>query len=199
MVMVPNRYKEFIATLTTLVHSGRVPPSRIDDAVRRILTVKCERGLFERPLTDRSLLSSVGSAEHRAVARPAVRQSLVLLKNDAHVAAREGSLARVHVAGRRRRHRQPVRRLDHHLAGRQRPDHHGHDHPGRVRATVGAGTTVTTDRDGSGAAGATVAIVVIGETPYAEGDGDRVDLALATEDAAAVARVAQTASRPWSS
>ena len=66
-----------------LVQAGRVPLARIDDAVRRILRQKFALGLFDKPLADRSLLGQVGSAAHREVAREAVRQSLVLLKNDA--------------------------------------------------------------------------------------------------------------------
>jgi beta-glucosidase len=58
-----------------------VPVARIDDAVRRILTKKFELGLFEHPLTDRRNLDQVGSAAHRALARRAVAESQVLLKN----------------------------------------------------------------------------------------------------------------------
>jgi beta-glucosidase-like glycosyl hydrolase len=73
MVMVPDIYPEFFEALKTLVVSGRLPIARIDDAVRRILTVKVRMGLFERPFGDPSLLAAVGSAGHRAVARQAVR------------------------------------------------------------------------------------------------------------------------------
>ncbi|ESQ45874.1 hypothetical protein EUTSA_v10010536mg [Eutrema salsugineum] len=81
MVMVPFKYKQFIEDLTDLVESGEVPMARINDAVERILRVKFVAGLFEHPLTDRSLLPTVGCKEHREVAREAVRKSLVLLKN----------------------------------------------------------------------------------------------------------------------
>ena len=56
--------------------------SRIDDAVRRILTKKFELGLFEHPFTDRANLDEIGSPAHRAVARRAVAESQVLLKNE---------------------------------------------------------------------------------------------------------------------
>ena len=87
MVMIPNgpgkpnNYVEFITDLKDLVAEGRVPLARIDDAVRRILRIKFQMGLFENPYTDPSLTAAIGSAEHRAVARECVRQSLVLLKN----------------------------------------------------------------------------------------------------------------------
>ena len=59
-----------------LVSENKVPLSRIDDAVKRILKVKFELGLFENPMTDKNLTAQVGSKEHREVAREAVRQSL---------------------------------------------------------------------------------------------------------------------------
>jgi beta-glucosidase len=81
MVMVPFRYKLFLEDLTHLVTSGKVSMARIDDAVERILRVKFVAGLFEYPLTDRSLLDKVGCKMHLELAREAVRKSLVLLKN----------------------------------------------------------------------------------------------------------------------
>ncbi|PNY13089.1 lysosomal beta glucosidase-like protein [Trifolium pratense] len=81
MVMVAFRYELFIKELTSLIKSGEVPISRIDDAVERILRVKFVAGLFEFPLSDRSLLDIVGCKPHRDLAREAVRKSLVLLKN----------------------------------------------------------------------------------------------------------------------
>ncbi|MDA3850372.1 MAG: glycoside hydrolase family 3 C-terminal domain-containing protein, partial [Spirochaetaceae bacterium] len=82
MVMVPDNYPRFIETLTKLVEQEKVPLERIDDAVRRILKAKMELSLWQRPLAQRQFLSSVGSEEHRTLAREAVRKSMVLLKND---------------------------------------------------------------------------------------------------------------------
>ncbi|KAH9728507.1 glycosyl hydrolase family protein [Citrus sinensis] len=81
MVMVPYNYIEFIDDLTFQVKNNIIPMSRIDDAVRRILRVKFVMGLFENPLADDSLVDQLGSQEHRELAREAVRKSLVLLKN----------------------------------------------------------------------------------------------------------------------
>ncbi|KAI8562781.1 hypothetical protein RHMOL_Rhmol03G0062000 [Rhododendron molle] len=80
-VMVPFNYTEFIDGLTVLVKKRIITMSRIDDAVRRILRVKFVMGLFENPFADRSLANQLGRQEHRKLAREAVRKSLVLLKN----------------------------------------------------------------------------------------------------------------------
>ncbi|KAG7559937.1 Glycoside hydrolase superfamily [Arabidopsis thaliana x Arabidopsis arenosa] len=81
MVMVPFKYEQFIQDMTDLVESGEISMARVNDAVERILRVKFVAGLFEYPLTDRSLLPTVGCKEHRELAQEAVRKSLVLLKN----------------------------------------------------------------------------------------------------------------------
>ncbi|XP_057519285.1 uncharacterized protein LOC130799987 [Amaranthus tricolor] len=81
MIMVPYNYTEFIDDLTYHVKNKNIPMSRIDDAVKRILRVKFEMGIFEYPLADTSLIHQLGSQEHREIAREAVRKSLVLLKN----------------------------------------------------------------------------------------------------------------------
>ncbi|XP_059668599.1 uncharacterized protein LOC132313709 [Cornus florida] len=81
VAMIPYNYTEFIDGLTLLVKNKIIPMSRINDAVRRILRVKFVMGLFENPLADLSLAKHLGSQEHRELAREAVRRSLVLLKN----------------------------------------------------------------------------------------------------------------------
>ncbi|XP_051113407.1 uncharacterized protein LOC127239350 [Andrographis paniculata] len=81
MVMVPFRYELFLEEFLSLVESGEIPMARIDDAVERILRVKFVSGIFEHPLSDRSLLDVVGCKAHRELAREAVSKSLVLLKN----------------------------------------------------------------------------------------------------------------------
>lgn len=83
MVMVPYNYTEFIDDLTYQVKNNIIPLSRIDDAVKRILRVKFQMGLFEKPIADTSFVHELGSQEHRELAREAVRKSLVLLKNGA--------------------------------------------------------------------------------------------------------------------
>jgi beta-glucosidase len=192
MVMVTDRYREFIRLLIELVEEGKIPMARIDDAVTRILRVKHAMGLLGKDdglKIDPQLQQAFGSPAHRAVAREAVRQSLVLLKNSGGVLPLKGTELRIHVAGR------GADDLGLQCGGwtinwQGAP---GEVTPGgttiltALRQRVGAATKVTVSRDGSGAAGASVGLVVIGENPYAEGKGDRMDLTVAPEDAAAVA------------
>ena len=87
MYMAPDSWKGLWESTYTHVQSGRIPMERLDDAVRRILRVKINAGLFDDPKkpSDRALagdVSLLGAPEHRAVARQSVRESLVLLKNN---------------------------------------------------------------------------------------------------------------------
>jgi len=188
MVMVPRKYKQFIANLKALVDEGTVPMARIDDAVTRILRVKAAMGLLDpkrSQLADRKLQSAFGSPEHRAVARQAVRESLVLLKNQGKALPLKKSAARIHVAGKN------ADDLGNQCGGWTI------DWQGKSGNITPGGTTllaamkksainVTYSIDGTGAQGATAGVVVIGEKPYAEMQGDRKELTLAPEDIAAV-------------
>ena len=193
MVMIPEHYQEFITLLLENVKAGTVPQSRIDDAVTRILRVKFAMGMMDAKrsqLADRSLHKSFGSAEHRAVAREAVRKSLVLVQNNNKVLPLKKGVGHIHVAGK------SADDLGNQCGGWtiQWQGKSGTQVPGTtvlaaVKKAVSSATKVTTSVDGSGAAGANVGIVVIGETPYAEMMGDRTDLKLAPEDVAAVEAV----------
>jgi beta-glucosidase len=197
MAMVPDHYRLFIRNLKELVAEGKVPMARIDDAVTRILRVKMAMGLLDKnrsPLADWSLQKTFGSAEHRAMARQAVRESLVLLKNTGKVLPLSKDLKRIHVAGR------SAGDIGNQCGG-WTIDWQGRSGEvtsggttilAAIKAAVSGKTWVTYAKDASGAAGADVGIVVIGETPYAEGKGDREDLGLAPEDVAAVTRMRET-------
>jgi len=191
MFMVPSRWKELYGLLKDLAEKGEVPMSRIDDAVLRILRVKYAMGLMDpgrSALADRSLQKSFGSAEHRAVARRAVRQSMVLLKNDKKVLPLAKTAKRIHVAGSN------ADDIGNQCGGwtiswqgeSGAPTTGGTTILAALRAAAGA-DRVTYARDGLGAAGADVAVVVVGETPYAEYKGDRDDLSLSKDDRAALA------------
>ena len=131
MMMEPNQYQSFITTLIDEVNAGRVPMSRIDDAVSRILTKKFELGLFEKPFTDRRNQDEIGSRAHHRVAREAAAKSSVLLKNKHRTLPRRLSRRRVRGGLERGQHREPGRRLDDHVAGQLEPRDSGHDDPGR--------------------------------------------------------------------
>ncbi|MBN2436485.1 MAG: glycoside hydrolase family 3 protein [Spirochaetes bacterium] len=82
MIMIPDTFDSFILEVSQNVRDGIISEERINEAVRRILKLKFEMGLFENPLADGTLLSSVGTDESMKTAREAVRKSLVLLKNN---------------------------------------------------------------------------------------------------------------------
>ena len=191
MVMVPERYQEFIARLKEAAGDGTVPMERIDDAVRRVLRVKIAMGLMDKnhsQLADRKLWKQFGSPEHRAVARDAVRQSLVLLKNEHRALPLAKTARRIHVAGKN------ADDIGNQCGGWTITWQGGSGQvtPGgttilqAVRKAASQQTKVTFAVDGKGAEGADVGVVVIGEKPYAETNGDRRELNLAPEDVAAV-------------
>ncbi|MFF0523053.1 glycoside hydrolase family 3 protein [Actinomadura nitritigenes] len=170
MFMEPYSAPQFEQTLLAEVKAGRVATSRIDDAVARILKAKFELGLFEHPYTDRTNIKSVGSPAHRAVARRAVAESQVLLKNSGRVLPLKKS-QRIYVAG--------VNAND---MGNQAggwtvtwQGASGNTIPGTtiLQGIKQNAKNVTYSADASApTAGSDVGVVVVGETPYAEGVGD---------------------------
>jgi len=194
MAMEPAGYARFIATLRELVEERRVPLARIDDAVTRILRVKAAMGLLDArrsQASDPDLAREFGATKHREVARRAVRESLVLLKNDYRALPLAKGAARIHVAGK------AADDIGMQCGGwtvtwQGKPGNvtAGTTLRAAIAANVSAKTRVTYSADGRGADGADVAVVVVGEAPYAEGVGDRADLSLAADDVAVVDAVA---------
>ncbi len=209
MFMEPTAYQSFETTLLAEVNAGRVSMNRIDDAVRRILRKKFELGLFEHPFTDRTRIAEIGSRAHRALARRAVAKSQVLLKN---------------------RHRTlPLRPGRHVYVAGSNADDIGNQAGGWTLSWQGGSTDEipgTTILDGIRAAvrggnvthsadasapvpEGSVGVVVVGETPYAEGFGDVggpqwsddgvprpvKDMQLSAADRLAVDRVCEAAAR----
>lgn len=179
-----NTYSDFIKYTKELVEEGKIPVSRIDDAVRRILSVKYDMDLFNKTASNKELLSKVGSDEHREVAKDCVRESLVLLKNEESVLPIDKNTSRIHFAGKGANDIGM-------MCGGWTISWQGE--PGDVisggttildafKNTVGENTKVTYSEDGSGAKGADYCVVVVGEKPYAEMFGDREDLSLSPED-----------------
>jgi beta-glucosidase len=196
MFMVPNTYRELYGFLLELVKENRVPMSRIDDAVTRVLRVKSAMGLLDPSpslVADRKLHSSFGSVEHRQVARECVRASLVLLKNERKTLPVSKYSKRIHVAGK------SADDIGNQCGGWtiSWQGNSGTVMTGgttilkAIQQSASLETKVTFSKDGSGASGADLGIVVIGETPYAEMIGDRKDLTIDEHDVAAVEAVKQ--------
>lgn len=177
MNMVPQQYLRFINTLTKAVEEGDVPMSRIDDAVRRILTVKFEMGLFEEPYSQPELISEVGSEEHRALAREAVAKSLVLLKNAGDLLPLEDTISQLYIGGT------AADDIGIQSGGWtiEWQGKKGDITPGTtilegIQEAVSAQTTVEYSRSGQFSGNPAdpnaVCLAVVGELPYAEGLGD---------------------------
>lgn len=172
MFMQPNNAPVFIDMLLAEVEAGRVSMQRIDDAVSRILAAKFELGLFEQPFASDDNLDEVGSDEHRALARRAVAESQVLLKNDRGVLPLDPE-GDIYVAGRN------ADNIGNQAGGwtTQWQGVSGDDLVGTTILEgireVAPGANIIYSADASAPTdGADVGIVVVGETPYSEGFGD---------------------------
>jgi beta-glucosidase len=191
MVMVPGdtiwggeHYMTFLKLFKESYDEGLIPIERIDDAVRRILRIKYRTGLMDNPMADNSLLDKVGSEEHRAIAREAVQKSQVLLKNDNML---------------------PLDKDKNYLVCGSGADDIGKQCGGWTIEWQGGlgditeGTTIwegiseqakaTLSADGTTEESFDAAIVVIGEDPYTEMEGDSETLYLSDVDKQTIANV----------
>jgi beta-glucosidase len=196
LVMAVKDYWWFAALMRDEVANGGISMDRVNDATRRILRKKFEKGLFEQPFADRSLLSQVGSAEHRALAREAVQKSQVVLKNEGGILPIRRDVSKLFVAGK----------SAHNIglqSGGWTIQWQGGDGPitpgttilDGIRDAVSPTTTVNFDAEANGADRSyDLAIAVVGERPYAESEGDRSDDALGLDvaDRAVLAKLKAT-------
>lgn len=194
MNMVPYDYVSFITTMQEAVENGDISMERLDEAVGNILRVKFELGLFERPYGDASLIDSVGSVEHRDVARDAVRQSLVLLKNDNEALPLDAEADQtVFVAGAAADNigiQSGGWTIE--WQGASANLTQGTSIHRALRNSFGEATSITyrpsgrfEDEDGN-PENADIGIVVVGEEPYAEWFGDNANLALSVRERALI-------------
>ena len=196
MVMVPGAVKfgnesfeKFIKLFKESIEDGSIPMTRVDNAVKRILLIKKQAGLFDRPFSNQQLLSHIGSQKHREIAREAVRKSMVLLKNEDNLLPLPKNGKTIIVAGR------GADNIGMQCGGWtiSWQGEMGNKTAGTsileaIQSTVDPTTSVQFTEDGNNAIG-DVAIVVIGEEPYAEMEGDRANLSLDKKDLAVIDRL----------
>jgi beta-glucosidase len=182
MIMEPYIPDSIIADLKELVSDGKVTEARIDDAVKRILTVKFRLGIFEHPYASLSLADSLGNDYHRSIARRAVRESQVLLKNNNRLIPLSKTSGKILVAGSK------ANDIGSQCGGWTLTwqGMTGNFIPGTTILdaikTVRDSDNVIYSSNGSTTSNVDVAVVVVGETPYAEGYGDNSILNLSSSD-----------------
>ena len=176
MFMAPDSWKDLYANTLAQARDGTIPLTRIEDAVRRILRVKAKLGLLDDPMRERADYAAIGSAEHLAIAREAVAKSLVLLKNNGSVLPiRPG--AKVLVAGPGADD-MAMQNGGWTVSWQGTDVTKGDFTNGQTvwqaldAAVREAGGSATLSADGTFASKPDVAVVVFGETPYAEFQGD---------------------------
>jgi len=192
MVMVPGKYAEFINLFKELVNEGKINDNRINDAVLRILKIKFKLGLFENPYSDISLLGSFGNQDHRDVARQCVRESLVLLKKKDDILPLKKDGSKILVAGK------AANDIGTQCGG-WTISWQGMNGDITEGTTIfealqitALSSTVTYSENGDVPSDADAAVVVIGEAPYAEGNGDRTDLHFSDEDVNLIRKVKES-------
>ena len=192
--MVPEDWKALHANLVAGARDGTIPMARIDEAATRVIAMKLRAGTFDRPRPSARGLAGkwdvIGSAEHRAIARAAVRQSLVLLKNDGVLPIKAS--ANILVAGK------AADSIAAQSGGWSITWQGGGDltnanFPGATSIYAGiaaaareGGGSATLSGDGKFTRKPDVAVVVFGEPPYAEFMGDRLDHRLDDEEGLAL-------------
>lgn len=192
MIMVPMYWKRFYKNTLRDVKRGTISMERVDDAVRRILRVKLEAGLFEAGAPSSRRYAGkeefLGSTGHRAIARQAVRESLVLLKNNGGLLPLDRNL-KILVAGAGAN--DVARQSGGWSLTWQGTGNDNDDFPGATSVFAGieevvssAGGRAVLSEDGSYSERPDAAIVVWGETPYAECFGDREHLNYDAQDPA---------------
>jgi len=181
MYMAPDSWQGIYESLLAAVQAGEVPMERLDDAVRRILRVKIQAGIFEKPRPSERPgagdVSLLGSPYHRDVARRSVRQSLVLLKNNNSTLPLDASQTILVVGDGAD---SITKQAGGWTLSWQGGGYANSDFPngasildGILDAVSAGGGEVIFDEDGETFVEADVVIAVYGEDPYAEFQGDR--------------------------
>ena len=189
MYMVPHDADTFTSTLTELVGEGTVPQARIDDAVGRILELKFKLGLFENPYTDAEAADAVVTEKDRSLAKRAALESITLLERGS--LPFDEKVKNIFVVG------PSADSIENQMGGWtigwQGIDNPSETPPGltvlkALKKAAPKNVTVShtpeyqnTEAVGAAAVKADVAVLVVGETPYAEGEGNSSTLAFPDE------------------
>lgn len=181
MFMEVTAWKDTMNAIVELVEDGEISQERLDDAVSRVLRVKFEAGLFEETIagdTEKELLENFGSEEHRELARQAVRESLVLLKND--IVGDVDALTALNNANNIQMSGQKAYDLGSQCGGwsvswqgMQGNITQGTTIIEAINNAKAEGVQLSHDVTGEVAEGKDAVIAVFGEVPYAETNGDR--------------------------
>ena len=192
--MVPEEWKALHATLVAQARDGTIPIARIDEAATRVIAMKMRAGAFERPRPSARPLAGkwdlLAAPAHRDLARQAVRESLVMLKNDGILPLKAS--ARILVAGKAA-DSIAAQSGGWSITWQGGGDLTNADFPGATSiyagiaaATRAAGGTAILAPEGKFTDRPDIAVVVFGEAPYAEFMGDRLDHRLDDEEGLAL-------------
>ena len=184
--MVPDEWQQLYKTTIKQVKNGSISKARLDDAVRRILRVKMQIGLLDGKKPHEYKYNFIGAPEHTKIARRAVRESLVLLKNNENLLPIDPTKHFVIVGD-------SAQSINSQMGGwtitwqareNKNSDYKNVQNIYSALASniVNQGGTVEFSRDGSYKKKPDAVIAVYGEEPYAEGDGDRKDLQFLSKD-----------------
>ena len=178
--MVPDEWQELYKTTIKQVKNGSISRERLNDAVRRILRVKMQIGLLNGMKPHEYKFNFIGDPEHTKIARRAVRESLVLLKNNGNLLPLDPNIHYVIIG-------EAAQSINSQMGGwtitwqareNKNSDYKNVQNIYTVLASyiISQGGSVEFSKDGSYKKTPDTVIAVYGEEPYAEGDGDRKDL-----------------------
>ena len=188
-----NSYDDFIRLAIEAVNEGAIPIKRIDDAVYRILKIKKQIGLFDKPIKNPANNDVVGSEKHRDLARESVRKSLVLLKNKDNILPLKKGNMKITLVG------------DHadnigfqcggwtiHWQGGSGDITSGTTILDAFKSAVNDSNNIRYSKDGNELEGSDIIVIAVGEKPYTEGVGDRDSLLLSQDNKKLLKKVKRT-------
>tara|TARA_B100000925_G_scaffold273796_1_gene238746 strand:- start:38 stop:1864 length:1827 start_codon:yes stop_codon:yes gene_type:complete len=188
-----NSYDDFIRLAIEAVNEGAIPIERIDDAVYRILRIKKQIGLFDKPIKNPSNNDVVGSKKHRDLARESVRKSLVLLKNKDNILPLKRGNMKITLVGE---HADNIGfqcgGWTIHWQGGSGDITSGTTILDAFKSAVNDSNNIRYSKDGNELQGSDIIVIAVGEKPYTEGVGDRDSLFLSQDNKKLLKKVKRT-------